>query len=182
MNKPRILALDPASATGWACGRADERPVHGTLKMPKRDVMGERLLALFHALRGIIRANEPELIAYELPFMPRASDMNSMWHVVQMAQKIEGIVMLVAAEASIPADGYTSQSWRLGFMGFGRAPKGGTKDHMKKACMARVRMLGYEPGSMDAAEAIGIWHYAAMGKPASERAQGDLLAAAAARL
>lgn len=182
MNKPRILAIDQATASGWACGRADEKARHGTIRMPKRDVLGERLLALFHSLRELIRGTEPDLIVYETPFMPRPSDRASGWPTIALTQKIEGIVLLCAAEASIPVESYPSQTWRLGFLGYGRAPKGADKGHMKKACLARVRMLGYAPANNDEGDSLGLWFYATTGKPASERAQGDLLAAASARL
>jgi len=70
----RILALDAATQTGYAVGdnrSLENRSIEsGIFKMPKRDVLGERLVIFHDTLSELIEHYKPDLIAYERPYVP----------------------------------------------------------------------------------------------------------------
>ena len=171
----RILAVDPATRSGWAVGSPGEKAVYGTITMPKRPVLGERLLFLLNRLRELIIEHRPDLIVAEEPFMPHDQ---SQWATVQLGQKIEGCVLMAAAEAGLPIETYTPAAWRLDFIGFGRAPRGATANFMKVAVRERLLVLGYRVANSDESDALGLLLAALHGRSAAARAQGDLLARA----
>lgn len=219
----KILALDQATKTGWAVGdetSLERRAIEfGVFKMPKRDVLGDRLMIFRSTLNEIIDHYQPELIAYERPYWPQpgaprgfvaigkviarlrsGSSAGSIigWlnaveaeeggppkisaDTLQFLQKVEGLVITTATERHLPYEGYASQSWRKTAVGYGHAPPGAEDEHMKKAMMAKAKLLGYKPDSYDESDAIGILIHALHGPPGSARAQGDLLKMAEASL
>lgn len=70
----RVLALDQATTTGWAFGdnhSFETRTVEsGVFKMPKRQILGERLQFFADGLSERVAFYKPELIAYEEPYWP----------------------------------------------------------------------------------------------------------------
>lgn len=160
--------------------------------MPKRDVLGERLLIFHDTLTEIIGHYSPELIAYERPYFPQLKppkakvegeeddkpEFKISIHNLIFLQKVEGIVELTATRLRLPYEDYASTSWRLTALKMGRAPRDAEPGFLKKAMVRRARQLGYDPKSEDEADAIGILMHALHGEPANKRAQGDLLAMA----
>ena len=168
-----VLAIDQATTSGWAFSDG-KQTVFGHLKMPKRRD-GERLSWLLDELIALGHELKPDLIVYEEPFFPIGRPGKFSTQVISWLQKVEGVVLLSAAKLAIGVECYPSQTWRLSFLGYGRKPKGATEDHMKKATVARVRLLGFPAVTNDEADAIGILHHALYGEPAMLRRQGDLL-------
>lgn len=101
---------------------------------------------------------------------------------LQFLQMVKGQLIEVAAERGVPVESYASSTWRKTALGMGRAPKGSEKGILKKMMMAKAKALGFPCETEDEAEAIGILLHALHGAPAAERAQGDLLEMAQARL
>lgn len=189
----KVLAIDQASASGWAVGDAnsivDKTVESGVFKMPKRPILGERLVIFHDTLSELIEFYRPTLIAYETPYSPPpfnphapgAAEKRSKISVetLNLLQKIEGMLIFTATKHNVEYESYMSASWRVTALGMGRAPKGSDPGILKRMMVAKARALGFEPGSEDEADAIGILIHATMGKPAAARAQFDLLDMAA---
>ena len=171
-----VLAIDQATTSGWAFGDG-KSTIFGHLKMPKRRD-GERLSWLFDQLSALIDLHQPDLIVHEEAFFPVGSGQFNT-KTISWLQKVEGVVMLAAARKYRDLECYPSSTWRMSFLGYARKPKGASADFMKRATIARVKLLGYNGVTNDEADAIGLLHHALHGEPAMLRRQGDLLAMAA---
>lgn len=199
--KLKILAFDQSSSrTGWAFGIPGENPKHGSFRSPKRDVIGERLAIIYDCAGELMDEFQPDLVAMETPFFPidmtprhdgesvRFSARVGTTHakkgaafspkVISVLQKVAGIIELQTARRGIPLESYASRSWPPTILG-GSVPRDADAKVMVRQ---RCRLMGMPTDSDDESDAIGIWWHAAHGAPASARAQGDLLAQAAARL
>jgi Holliday junction resolvasome RuvABC endonuclease subunit len=175
-SKFKILAVDQATATGWAVG--DGGPItFGTIKMPKRPD-GERLMFLYMNLLRLIETHVPDQIVYETPFFPVGAAQFGT-KVVSWLQKVAGVVQMAAATRAIGIEDYAPATWRVSFLGYGRKPKGTSEKYMKDQTLAKVRLLGFQAKNNDEADAIGLLHHALYGEPAMLRRQGDLLDMAA---
>lgn len=178
ISKFKVLAVDQATATGWAVG--DGGPItFGTIKMPKRPD-GERLQFLYYHLMGLVEVHKPDQVVFETPFFPVGSagaKFNTA--TVSWLAKVAGVVQMAAAAFAVPSEDYAPSTWRLSFLGYGRKPKGTSDKYMKDQTLAKVRLLGFQAKNTDEADAIGLLHHALYGEPAMLRRQGDLLEMAA---
>lgn len=97
---------------------------------------------------------------------------------VKQLQKVAGCIETIAALYGIPCEAYASASWRKTLLGEGnsRAPKGSDDKWMKRVVRNRINAMGYEVGSDDESDALGILFHALHGPQAAARAQGDLMA------
>jgi Holliday junction resolvasome RuvABC endonuclease subunit len=196
----RILALDQSTRTGWAFGveKSDDRWLFGSFKLPKRDDNGERLVIFRNDLSDLIQTHQPDLIAYETPYFPLqefrpkfSADRDGEAPAkegprfnpatVAFLLHIQGVLLELTARRSIPTQAFTSSSWRVTALGFGRA-KGIGSAEFKAMMMKRAQALGYAVKDDNEADAIGILMHMLMGEPASKRMQGDLLELAKAKL
>lgn len=189
----RVLALDQSTKSGWAFGieRSDDRWLFGSFKMPKRDDNGERLVIFRNTLVDLIKDLKPDLIAYEEPYFPLQGFTPAKTEgkermpfnpvTIKFLLNLQGVLTEATAAHAIPTTSFTSSAWRVTALGFGRA-KGITPPQLKKMMIARAKALGYAVKDDNEADAIGILMHMLMGKPASERAQGDLLEHARVRL
>lgn len=176
----------------------------GTIRNPKREHLGERLAYLHVAAAKLIEEHQPDMIGVEEPFFPvnmspkvvpggfvpasgflnaevrqeaapvRGAAFNP--DTIKALQMVKGTIITLAALYSLPCEVYAPASWRKTLLGIARAPKGSEDNIMKKLCRQRVKAMGYDTGSEDEAEAIGILVHALTGPEAAKRAQGDLLA------
>lgn len=178
----KIIAFDQATRTGWAFGTERTKFEFGSFKAGPKFMTQERLGTILDNMVSLIQRFEPEEIHYESPWHPNPEKLKSHWDVIQWAQKIEACVLLAGHITSVPAHSQAAGSWRLAFLGYGRRPKGASEDHMKKAAMARAKLLGYDVKNTDESDAIGILWHALHGKPGIERMQGNLLDLARERL
>ena len=192
----KVLALDQSTATGF-CLAGTNLPLDqwetGRFRLPKRAELGERLLVAFKETSSLIERWWPDVLALEEPFSPigeiiatarAGKPITKAFNVetTNLLQMIRGAVITAAAAQSVPTETYTPSTWRKNFVGYGMAPKGSAKDHMKRAVFNRVVMLGGKPGNFDEADAWGIAYHACHGRAGAERAQSDLFARAVARL
>ena len=192
----KVLALDQSSATGWCkAGSKIDLPKWqtGRFKLPRRDELGERLLIAFNTTCSLIREWSPDLVALEAPYNPvneiiaaarAGKPVTKAFNVetTNLLQMIRGAVITAAASLGVPTETYEPSTWRIDFIGYGRAPKGADKGHMKKAVFERVRMLGGQPANHDESDAWGIAYAACHGRSAAKRVQEDLFAKAVGAL
>lgn len=191
----RILTLDQATRTGWAFGieRSDERWKFGSFRMPKRDDNGERLVIFRDGLVGLIEEHQPDLIAYEQPYMPLGTPQKVAKggeaqrapfspKTISFLLHIEGVLIETTARHLVPTEHYPSSSWRTTALGMGRLPPGAQQGEFKRMMIRRAKALGYEVADDNEADAIGILMHLLMGAPAAKRAQGDLLAMESGKL
>lgn len=195
----KILTLDQATRSGWCIGddalRDPRSPglLFGSFRMPKRDDPGERLAIFRDGLVELIETHHPDIAAYEEPYMPIGQHnaakpgpdgkprMPFNPKTISFLKWIEGVLIETTARYSIPTEHFPSSSWRVTALGTGRLPSGADTD-FKKMMKAKARQLGYDVADDNEADAIGMMLHMLYGKPAAERAQGDLLAMESAKL
>lgn len=184
---------------------SNNRYYFGTIKAPKRDNFGERLKIIGESAIELIETHNPDVIGYEEPyfpiqgaggggprkgFTPRAGflpaeiapdqghdEERSRFNpeTLKQLQMVKGIIIYEAARRGIPALGCTPSQWRVTLLGYGRKPKGAEDNFMKQAVRQRLRAMGFDVDSFDAADALGILYHTLHGKEAAQRKQGNLL-------
>lgn len=188
----KVLAFDQATSSGWAFQDGDQKPIYGHFRAPKREDVGERLAFIYDRAGELMDRFEPTLVAHEKPFFPvqrggpvkptddQEPPKGATFNVatISFLHKVEGVIQLQAARRGIAVESYGSRSWPPTILGRS-AFKG---EDVKAAVRSRCRTLGHNPETLDESDAIGILYHALYGAPAAKRAQGDLLAMAAARL
>ena len=139
-----VLALDPATACGWAImpygvsGVKDLTPTGKNLHPGKR----------YQRLRNLMRDKRTEfpdisLIAYELPIGESTSQIQKAYSHGYVA-----IIQLFCAEHGLGSRGIYSGTLKKFVTGRGNA----SKDEM----IAAIKARGFNPQSHDEADAIGI--------------------------
>ena len=157
-----IIALDPATTTGYAIGAAtgDVKPFLGAvnLKHDETDTHADIFGRAFRWIAGLIEINQPALFAIEPPVPPGNMWGNSNYNTTALALGFNGIFIGAAAHkgvAVLPAPIFT---WRKHFLGPGNAKLERAK--AKLAAVKQCRLLGWSAPNDDAAEAGGIWDWA----------------------
>lgn len=151
-----VLALDLATATGWAVWQpGDAAPRHGTCRLPKtgRDI-GRFLHAFEGWLRPFLEAEAPWRVVFEAPIL-RAGQTD-----IATARKLmclAGVTEMVAHRAEVPVFEQGNQDVRKHFIGNGKAPRKQAKDKTMRACRAR----GWHPRDDNAADALALLDYVA---------------------
>jgi crossover junction endodeoxyribonuclease RuvC len=151
----RIIGLDPGlNHTGWgvieasgnslryiACGRITTAAKTDTLQ---ERTMGERLTALYNALKTIIETHHPDEAAVEETFMNK----NALSALkLGMAR---GVVMLAPAHAGLSVAEYAANLVKKSVSGYGHADKN------QVAQMVKMLLPAAELESPDAADALAI--------------------------
>jgi crossover junction endodeoxyribonuclease RuvC len=117
-----VLGIDPGtSVTGWGvvepAGAAFRCVASGTVGLPARLPLGERLRRIRAAVEDLCRAYAPIAVALEKAFVARN---------VQSAFRLgeaRGAVLIAAAEAGLPVFEYAPAQVKLTVVGYGRADK-----------------------------------------------------------
>lgn len=178
----RILALDIASATGVAFGCADDdAPQLSTLRLPSPSEINEygpRLTAFRRGLIALICDYQPERIWFEAPFIALNGGGG-----IKNAQSsrllmiLAGLAEQIADEFEIPSIETTNAEVRKHFIGSAH----GLRDELKLAMLRRCRLLGWEPGNDNEADAAGIWDLARHKHRASRRLSSSIPLVGASR-
>ena len=152
----KILALDTATSTGWACGDSRERPRFGTKTLKHAPNSYGPSGAQFDAwLRGSIAGEQPDMICFESPILaiggprPKTS--------LQGARLMLGLIWhveFVAAQLDIKCREVSIQEAKLALTGQGNADKA--------AMMRAAKMYGFDVETDHEADAIGVWAVAAL--------------------
>jgi crossover junction endodeoxyribonuclease RuvC len=147
----RVLGVDPAAAgaTGFAVVEVDGATARslrfGALKFPARSAFGARLCEIHKFIAALVEEYSPDAVAVESVFT--ALNMSS---ALKLAE-VRGVVLLAAAQASIPAHSYSPREVKASIAGYGAA----TKQQMQ--CMVKAQLgLCESPEPPDAADALAI--------------------------
>jgi Holliday junction resolvasome RuvABC endonuclease subunit len=205
------LGIDQATRSGW-CHGGTKLPLDqwstGVFKSPKRDEAGERLIIIEDSVASLISKFDPDIVVWEAPFNPvreliekvrkqAAAASRGAWNevaikeevfggynvsTIELLAQIKGAVLMAAARAGKPTEGYAPRSWRS-TLKLPRPPAGlitwqAKQKWTKQATLAWVRRMGGQVESEDAADAFGLVFHSLHGEPGARRAQGDLLALA----
>jgi crossover junction endodeoxyribonuclease RuvC len=146
----RIFGIDPGSErTGYGCidssGGRHRLVDCGILSAPARSNFPERLHAIHAGLTVLLERYRPECVAVENIFFARN---------VRSALKLghaRGVVLLAAAEASLPVIEYTPAEIKRSVVGYGRAEK-----QQVQAMMKLLLGLDAVPSPHDVADALAV--------------------------
>jgi hypothetical protein len=152
----RVLALDLASAAGWAADAPEGgRPIYGTFT---NRVQGDETGAAFRRfaewLRGAIGIHLPDRLVYEAPLIVggRGGTTRPTSHqTVRVLFGLAAVTEMVADERRVPCFEAHIQQVRKHFCSNGHA----TKDDVMRRC----RLFGWTPADNNAADALAIWGY-----------------------
>ncbi len=145
-----IFGVDPGTAnTGWGVVKQDgnrlSSPAHGCIVTSPRDETGARLRRIHDELLFLLRRFKPQAVAIEDLFV------NVNVKTALTVGHARGVIILAAAELSIPAVDYSPLAIKQAVTGYGRASKAQVQE------MTKV-LLGLEriPQPDHAADALAV--------------------------
>jgi len=155
----RLLALDTSTHVGYAYFSApDVKPVCGTWRAPKSwspEDYGKRFKAFHDWLCDMVTTFDPEVLAFEGPFLPRgSSSFSSTEHTLRTLIGLASIAELIANLRSLRCFEVNVSTAKLALTGNGRAEKKDmivaatrrgwpvSNDHESDACA--VAMVAYQ--------------------------------------
>lgn len=147
----RVLGVDPAvaGATGYGvieCAGAESRLLRfGALRLPARAPFASRLREVHRAIAELVAEFAPDAVAVESVFT--ALNMKT---ALRLAE-IRGVVLLAAAQASIPAHSYSPREVKASIAGYG----GASKQQMQHMVSSLLRLTSV-PEPADAADALAV--------------------------
>ena len=146
----RVLGIDPGFATtGYGVVEriaGSHRPVtFGAIRTPPALPQAGRLAYLAAALRGVIRATDPDVAAVERLFF------NSNVRTAMSVGQASGVALCTAAEAGLEVVDYTPPEVKQSVVGVGNAAK-----HQVQAMVAALLKLDAVPKPPDAADACAL--------------------------
>ena len=146
-----MLGIDPAltGATGYGVveveGTAARMLRYGALKMPARATVAARLCEIHQLISALLAEFVPDAVAVESVFT--ALNMRT---AIKLAE-VRGVVLLAAAQASIPAHSYSPREVKASIAGHG----GASKEQMQTMVRAQLRLCE-RPEPADAADALAV--------------------------
>jgi crossover junction endodeoxyribonuclease RuvC len=147
----RVLGVDPAvaGATGYGvieCAGAKATLLRfGALKLPASATFASRLREVHQVIAELVAEFSPDAVAVESVF----TALNA--RTALKLAEIRGVVLLAAAQASIPAFGYSPREVKASVAGYGAA----SKQQMQKMVSSVLR-LAVIPEPADAADALAV--------------------------
>jgi crossover junction endodeoxyribonuclease RuvC len=151
----RILGVDPAvtGSTGYGVIEFDgvhARPMRfGAMKIPARATFAVRLREIHLLISGLIDEFTPDAVAVESVFT--ALNVRTALKLAEM----RGVILLVAAQAQIPAHSYSPREIKASVAGFGGASKQQIQQ-MVRSLLGLPRCP--EPADVSDALAVAICH------------------------
>lgn len=156
MQKPTIIALDPATNTGCAIGAAGGTPRLSTMRM--RANVAEPQIELFGRavtwFEGLIALETPSALAIEEPFY---TDKNSNHDVTTMLQGLFAVFTGVARSRGMAVLPVAVKTWRKHALG---TSKFGSPKDAKAAALQMCQRLRWPAPDDNAADAAGIFIWA----------------------
>lgn len=146
-----VLGVDPSSAgtTGYGVveftGASPRMLRYGALKMRTRTEFGARLREIHGLITALIVEFSPDVIAVESVFTAL-----NVGTTLRLAE-VRGVVLLAAAQGSIPAHSYSPREVKASIAGYGAA----SKQQMQQMVRAALG-LSEDPEPEDAADALAI--------------------------
>jgi crossover junction endodeoxyribonuclease RuvC len=147
----RVLGVDPAlaGATGYGvieCAGSESRLLlFGAVKLPARAPFASRLREIHRVIAQLVEEFRPDAVAVESVFT--ALNMKT---ALRLAE-IRGVVLLAAAQASIPAHSYSPREVKASVAGYGAA----SKQQMQQMVLSLLN-LSAVPEPPDAADALAV--------------------------
>ena len=147
----RVLGVDPAvaGATGYGvieCAGSESRLLRfGALKFPARATFASRLREVHRTIAELVEEFSPDAVAVESVFT--ALNMKTALKLAEM----RGVVLLAAAQASVPAFNYSPREVKASVAGYGAA----SKQQMQQMVSSLLRLTSI-PEPADAADALAV--------------------------
>ena len=147
----RVLGVDPAlaGATGYGVvectGTSMTLLRFGALKLPARETFGSRLCEIHRTISELVQEFSPQAVAVEAAFA--ALNMKT---ALRLAE-VRGVILLAAAQASVPAFSYSPREVKASVAGYG----GASKQQMQHMVGSLLR-LSSVPEPADAADALAV--------------------------
>lgn len=151
--KRRIIGLDPGLIkTGWGIIDVDKNfftyVASGIIKIPKNDILAERLSVIYKELKKIIEKYEPKEAAVEKVFVNKNPESTLK---LGMAR---GVVLLSPARAGLLVSEYTANQVKKNVVGAGHADKNQVST-MVKYILPKAIIVGEDDAD---ALAVAICH------------------------
>jgi crossover junction endodeoxyribonuclease RuvC len=146
-----ILCVDPAlaGATGYGVvefiGSSPRLLRFGALKLPARSSLAFRLQEIHQLIAHLLAEFAPDAVAVESVFTAL-----NMGTALKLAE-VRGVVLLAAAQASIPAHSYSPREVKSCIAGYGAA----SKQQMQQMVSSALGLTEY-PEPADAADALAV--------------------------
>jgi crossover junction endodeoxyribonuclease RuvC len=146
-----VLGVDPAAAgaTGYGVveflGSKPRLLRVGALKFPPRATFGVRLRDIHDLISQLVEEFAPDAVAVESVFT--AQNMST---ALRLAE-VRGVILLAAAQASIPAHSYSPREVKSSIAGYGAA----SKQQMQQMVSSALGLMEY-PEPPDAADALAV--------------------------
>jgi crossover junction endodeoxyribonuclease RuvC len=150
-NRSCILGVDPAAAgtTGYGViefiGPSLRMLRFGALKFHPRTAFGPRLREIHRLMAQLMEEFSPHAVAVESVFTAL-----NMVTALRLAE-VRGVILLAAAQASIPAHSYSPREVKCSVTGFGAA----SKQQMQQMVSSALGLTEY-PEPPDAADALAV--------------------------
>jgi len=163
-DRLRVLGVDPAVAgiTGYGIvefkGTLPRLVRFGSLKFPARATFASRLREIHQLISQLVEEFSPDAVAVESVFT--ALNVKTALRLAEM----RGVVLLAAAQASIPAHSYSPREVKASVAGFGNA----SKQQMQQMVSSLLGLTSY-PEPPDAADALAVALCHAQASKARER-------------
>jgi crossover junction endodeoxyribonuclease RuvC len=148
-----ILGVDPGSRhTGFGVFRGEgDRLQHlasGSITPGAKLLLADRLCQIYDSLSGVIREHRPQAVALEDIFL--ASNVRSAFILGQ----VRGVVLLLAAQSSLPIFHYAPVLVKKSVVGYGRA----SKSQVQLMVAQLLRLPVADEHAADAL-AVGLCHF-----------------------
>jgi crossover junction endodeoxyribonuclease RuvC len=147
----RVLGVDPAvaGATGYGVVEFDGAAVRmlrfGALRLPARATFAARLREIHRLIAELVQEFSPDAVAVESVF----TALNA--RTALKLAEVRGVVLLAAAQASVPAHSYSPREVKASVAGYG----GASKQQMQQMVSAQLG-LRERPEPADAADALAV--------------------------
>jgi crossover junction endodeoxyribonuclease RuvC len=151
VRKLRVLGVDPALAgpTGYGIveveGTAARLVRYGALRLPRHSGLGARLREIHALIESLVQEFSPDAVAVESVFT--ALNVRT---AIQLAE-VRGVVLLAAAQASVPSHSYSPREVKACVAGYGAA----SKDQVQQMVSATLG-LRERPEPADASDALAV--------------------------
>lgn len=152
----RVLALDLASVSGWACGEPGGPPDHGSIRFASPGASHEAVFAgALKWMSDITTAKGPSLVVWEAPLATSFKRGNSNINTTTLLYGLPAIIGAVSYLRGVfdirKAD---TRDVRLHFIGSN--PK---RAKAKPMVIRQCKVLGWDVRDDNEADALATWHY-----------------------
>lgn len=150
----RVLALDLAKQTGWACGEPCAQPISGTIHLDS-DHEDVRYLQLFRRIAELIVEHGVTSVVFEASWMRSGKGRQDNIRTLQPLYGYRAIAMAACAYRGIHPVPVDASAWRRHFLG----SAGGKRDELKRLAKDMCLARGWTPSNADEAESLGLLDY-----------------------